>query len=105
MATAPSAATVIAVEFMLVTVALAIIIARVYLRLVVQKQSLVLADWVRIVAFLSGCVTAIFDIVFFVEGALDPTINFTLDNWNVPPEKLERVLKVCLTKQTLVYII
>ncbi|KAG8676127.1 hypothetical protein FPOAC2_02210 [Fusarium poae] len=93
MATAPSAATVIAVEFMLVTVALAIIIARVYLRLVVQKQSLVLADWVRIVAFLSGCVTAIFDIVFFVEGALDPTINFTLDNWNVPPEKLERVLK------------
>ncbi|CEI65855.1 unnamed protein product [Fusarium venenatum] len=93
MATAPSAATVIAVEFMLVAVALAIIIARIYLRLVVQKQSLVLADWIRIVAFISGCVTAVFDVVFLVEGALDPTITFTLINWNVPPEKLERVLK------------
>ncbi|KAL6920840.1 hypothetical protein ACHAPO_004479 [Fusarium lateritium] len=93
MVTAPSAATVIAVEFMLVAVALAIIIARIYLRLVVQKQSLVLADWIRIVAFISGCVTAVFDVVFLVEGALDPTINFTLINWNVPPEKLELVLK------------
>ena len=85
--------------------ALSIIIARIYLRLVVQKQGLVLADWIRIVAFISGCATVAFDVVFLAEGALDPTINFTLTNWDVPPEKLERALKVRLEKQTLAYVL
>ncbi|RGP60405.1 hypothetical protein FLONG3_10871 [Fusarium longipes] len=94
MSTAPSGAAVLAVVFTLVAVAFAIIVARIYLRLVIQKQRLVPADWIRIVAWLSAFATASFDIVYTVEGSLDPANNYTLVNWDVPPEKLERVLKI-----------
>jgi hypothetical protein len=86
------------VVFTLVAVASAIIVARIYLRLVIQKQRLIPADWIRIVALLSAIATASFDIVYTVEGSLDPANNYTLANWDVPPKKLERVLKVSLTK-------
>lgn len=94
MATAPSVATVIAVEALLVAVALAIILARIYLRLVIQKQSLIVADWIRISAFVSAFISAIFDIILVVEGAMDPANNYTLVNWDVPLEKLQRTLKI-----------
>ncbi|KAF4991726.1 hypothetical protein FGRMN_7637 [Fusarium graminum] len=91
MAPAPSGAT--AVSYLLITLAALIIAARVYLRLVIQKQRLIAADWLRIAAWCSAFTMVSFDVVFLQEGALDSSNNFTLDNWDVPPEKLERVLR------------
>ncbi|KAG5662431.1 hypothetical protein KAF25_004849 [Fusarium avenaceum] len=93
MASAPSGAAVLGVIYSLIALAALIIIARVYLRLVIQKQRLVAADWLRIAAWCSAFTTASFDIVFFKEDVLDPSLNYTLVNWDAPPEKLERVLR------------
>jgi hypothetical protein len=88
------------VIYSLIALAALIIIARIYLRLVIQKQELVAADWLRIAAWCSAFTTASFDIVFLKEDVLDPSLNYTLVNWDAPPEKLERVLKVSLTVKT-----
>ncbi|EWZ28644.1 uncharacterized protein FOBCDRAFT_276769 [Fusarium oxysporum Fo47] len=93
MVSAPSGAAVLAVNYTLITLAAIIIGARIYLRLVIQRQKLVAADWIRILAWCSAFATASFDVVFMKEGALDAEINYTLSNWEVKPEKLERVLR------------
>ncbi|RKL00689.1 hypothetical protein BFJ68_g12689 [Fusarium oxysporum] len=93
MVSAPSGAAVLAVNFSLITLAAAIIGARIYLRLVIQKQRLVAADWLRVAAWVSAFVTASFDIIYMKEDVLKPEINYTLVNWDVPPEKLSRVLR------------
>ncbi|KAF5673426.1 Na+ H+ antiporter [Fusarium heterosporum] len=93
MASAPSGAAVLAVNYSLITIAALIIAARVYLRLVIQRERLIVADWLRIAAWCSAFIMASFDIVFMQEGALKASNNYTLENWDVPPEKLEKVLK------------
>ncbi|KAI3571634.1 hypothetical protein IWW34DRAFT_894654 [Fusarium oxysporum f. sp. albedinis] len=93
MVSAPSGAAVLAVNYTLITLAAIIIGARIYLRLVIQRQKLVAADWIRILAWCSAFATASFDVVFMKKGALDAEINYTLSNWEVKPEKLERVLR------------
>ncbi|KAM0199482.1 hypothetical protein ACHAPA_004984 [Fusarium lateritium] len=93
MASAPSGAAVLGVIYSLIALAALIIAARIYLRLVIQKQKLVVADWLRIAAWCSAFATASFDILFLKEDVLDPTLNYTLVNWDAPPEKFERVLK------------
>ncbi|KAF9773935.1 hypothetical protein IL306_008148, partial [Fusarium sp. DS 682] len=85
-----------AVNFGLIALAAAIIGARIYLRLVIQKQRLVAADWLRIAAWIVSFVSASFDIIYMKEDVLKPEINYTLVNWDVPPEKLSRVLKVSI---------
>ena len=81
-------------NFILIALAAAIIGARIYLRLVIQKQKLVAADWLRVAAWISAFATASFDIIYIKEDVLRPEINYTLVNWDVPPEKLSRVLRV-----------
>ncbi|KAF4451840.1 hypothetical protein F53441_5159 [Fusarium austroafricanum] len=93
MVSAPSGAAVLAVNYGLITLVAAIIGARIYLRLVIQKQSLIAADWLRIAAWISAFVSAAFDIIYLKEDVLRPDINYTLTNWNVPPEKISRVLR------------
>lgn len=83
-------------NFSLIALAAAIIGARIYLRLVIQKQKLVAADWLRVAAWISAFVTASFDIIYMTEDVLKPEINYTLVNWDVPPEKLSRVLRVSI---------
>lgn len=78
--------------------AFVILVARIYLRIVIQKQKLIAADWLRILAWLSALATASFDIVYIVEGSLDPENNYTLVNWDVSPEKMERVLRVSIVR-------
>ncbi|KAF5985870.1 integral membrane protein [Fusarium coicis] len=97
MVSAPSGAAVLAVNFILITLAAAIIGARIYLRLAIQKQKLAAADWLRVAAWISAFVSAAFDIIYMKEDVLRPEINYTLANWDVPPEKLSRVLRVSIT--------
>ncbi|KAF5591866.1 integral membrane protein [Fusarium pseudocircinatum] len=89
----PSGVVVLTVIYVLIAVSAIIIGARIYLRLVIQKQRLVTADWLRISAWCTAFVTGFFDILYAKEGVLHPGINYTLSNWDAPLEQQIRVRK------------
>ncbi|ENH74262.1 hypothetical protein FOC1_g10004865 [Fusarium oxysporum f. sp. cubense race 1] len=82
----PSGVVVLTVIYVLISLSAIIIGARIYLRLVIQKQRLVTADWLRISAWFTAFVTGFFDILYAKEGVLHPGINYTLSNWDAPLE-------------------
>ncbi|KAF5004842.1 hypothetical protein FDECE_8686 [Fusarium decemcellulare] len=94
MAPAPSGAAVLGTIFSLITFTAILIAARVYLRLVIQKQRLLASDMLMVAAWCSALTTASFDIVLKNNGVLEADINYTLVNW-VPksPAQLEYMLK------------
>ncbi|KAF5587322.1 uncharacterized protein FSUBG_11862 [Fusarium subglutinans] len=89
----PSGVVVLTVIYVLIAVSAIIIGARIYLRLVIQKQRLVTADWLRISAWCTAFVTGFFDILYAKEGVLHPGINYTLSNWDAPLEQQIRMRK------------
>ncbi|KAM5347717.1 hypothetical protein ACJ41O_007541 [Fusarium nematophilum] len=83
--------------YTLITVAAILIAARIYLRLKIQRQRLLVSDVLMILAWCSAFATASFDIVFSVYGLLKPEINVNLSNWEAPNvETVEYVLKIYL---------
>ncbi|CVL06903.1 related to integral membrane protein [Fusarium mangiferae] len=89
----PSGVVVLTVIYALITLSAIIIGARIYLRLAIQKQRLVTADWLRISAWCTAFVTGFFDVLYAKEGVLHPGINYTLSNWDAPLEQQIRVRK------------
>ncbi|KAF4444307.1 integral membrane [Fusarium acutatum] len=89
----PSGVVVLTVIYVLITVSAIIIAARIYLRLAIQKQRLVTADWLRISAWCTAFATGFFDILYAKEGVLHPWINYALSNWEAPLEPQIRVRK------------
>ncbi|KAK2688334.1 hypothetical protein QWA68_013019 [Fusarium oxysporum] len=89
----PSGVVVLTVIYVLISLSAIIIGARIYLRLAIQKQRLVTADWLRISAWCTAFVTGFFDILYAKEGVLHPGINYTLSNWDAPLEQQIRVRK------------
>ncbi|KAF5686352.1 integral membrane protein [Fusarium circinatum] len=89
----PSGVVVLTVIYVLIAVSAIIIGARIYLRLAIQKQRLVTADWLRISAWCTAFVTGFFDILYAKEGVLHPGINYTLSNWDAPLEQQIRMRK------------
>ncbi|KAM5521404.1 hypothetical protein FOXYSP1_15295 [Fusarium oxysporum f. sp. phaseoli] len=89
----PSGVVVLTVIYVLISLSAIIIGARIYLRLAMQKQRLVTADWLRISAWCTAFVTGFFDILYAKEGVLHPGINYTLSNWDAPLEQQIRVRK------------
>ncbi|KAH7150850.1 hypothetical protein DER46DRAFT_513355, partial [Fusarium sp. MPI-SDFR-AT-0072] len=81
------------VIYVLISLSAVIIGARIYLRLAIQKQRLVTADWLRISAWCTAFVTGFFDILYAKEGVLHPGINYTLSNWDASLEQQIRVRK------------
>ncbi|KAG5776159.1 hypothetical protein H9Q73_010168 [Fusarium xylarioides] len=59
----PSGVVVLTVIYVLIAVSAIIIGARIYLRLAIQKQRLVTADWLRISAWCTAFITGFFDIL------------------------------------------
>ncbi|KAJ9414960.1 hypothetical protein QL093DRAFT_2451048 [Fusarium oxysporum] len=92
----PSGVVVLTVIYVLISLSAIIIGARIYLRLAIQKQRLVTADWLRISAWCTAFVTGFFDILYAKEGVLHPGINYTLSNWDAPLEQQIRVRKVAV---------
>ncbi|KAF6516138.1 hypothetical protein HZS61_004879 [Fusarium oxysporum f. sp. conglutinans] len=64
----PSGVVVLTVIYVLISLSAIIIGARIYLRLAIQKQRLVTADWLRISAWCTAFVTGFFDILYAKEG-------------------------------------
>ncbi|KAF5648594.1 hypothetical protein F52700_910 [Fusarium sp. NRRL 52700] len=93
MPTGPSGVVVLTVIYVLITLSAIIIGARIYLRLAIQKQRLVTADWLRISAWCTAFVTGFFDILYAKEGVLHPGINYTLSNWDASLDQQIRVRK------------
>ncbi|KAG7409385.1 hypothetical protein LZL87_013525 [Fusarium oxysporum] len=89
----PSGVVVLTVIYVLISLSAVIIGARIYLRLAIQKQRLVTADWLRISAWCTAFVTGFFDILYAKEGVLHPGINYTLSNWDASLEQQIRVRK------------
>ncbi|EMT72131.1 hypothetical protein FOC4_g10003985 [Fusarium odoratissimum] len=89
----PSGVVVLTVIYVLISLSAIIIGARIYLRLAIQKQRLVTADWLRISAWCTAFVASFFDILYAKEGVLHPGINYTLSNWDAPLEQQIRVRK------------
>ncbi|KAH7232305.1 uncharacterized protein BKA55DRAFT_523625 [Fusarium redolens] len=94
MAAGPSGVVVLTVIYVLISLSAIIIGARIYLRLAIQKQRLVTADWLRISAWCTAFITGFFDILYAKEGVLHPGINYTLSNWDAPLEQSIRVRKL-----------
>jgi hypothetical protein len=70
------------------------ILARMYMRLKVKRQSADYSDIFLILAWCMSVTTASFDIVFYVKGALQEHISFSLVGFTGTVEEKEYVLKV-----------
>ncbi|KAM0085390.1 hypothetical protein ACKRZS_002419 [Fusarium odoratissimum] len=90
----PSGPTVIATEWALISIATAVILARLYLRLVLQRRSLLASDVFMCAAWVSAVATASFDIYFYRIGIFKPGITFDLAGFEGTAEEAESFYKV-----------
>ncbi|KAL0932329.1 uncharacterized protein CTRU02_213282 [Colletotrichum truncatum] len=90
--TGPTAATVIATDFTLIAIAAALIIARLYLRLSIQKLSLKTSDYLICAAWIFSVANASFNIVFYKLGASYPDVTVALEGFD--PHDAELIYKL-----------
>ncbi|KAK2674703.1 hypothetical protein RAB80_009687 [Fusarium oxysporum f. sp. vasinfectum] len=90
----PSGPTVIATEWALISIATAVILARLYLRLVLQRRSLLASDVFMCAAWASAVATASFDIYFYRIGIFKPGTTFDLAGFEGTAEEAESFYKL-----------
>ncbi|KAI1040665.1 hypothetical protein LB505_012244 [Fusarium chuoi] len=90
----PSGPTVIATEWALISVATAVILARLYLRLVLQQRNLLASDVFMCAAWASAVTTASFDIYFFRIGIFKPGTTFDLAGFEGTAAEAENFYKL-----------
>ncbi|KAM6517604.1 hypothetical protein FSOLCH5_008571 [Fusarium solani] len=91
---APSTAGVLACFWILLCVSAILIAARLWLRLKIQHQALLLSDALLLIAWCSSFTHAVFVIIFAVKGALHPDIDYTLINWKVDVTEVEFITRM-----------
>ncbi|RTE74409.1 hypothetical protein BHE90_011144 [Fusarium euwallaceae] len=91
---APSTAGVLACFWILLCVSAILIVARLWLRLKIQHQALLLSDALLLIAWCSSFTHAVFVIIFAVKGALHPDIDYTLINWKVDVAEVEFITRM-----------
>ncbi|EXL73659.1 hypothetical protein FOPG_11116 [Fusarium oxysporum f. sp. conglutinans race 2 54008] len=79
---------------LLVIIATILVIARLNLRLRIQKRKLLLSDIFMIAAWISGLITAAFSPVFAVLDAFDPSVHTTLKGYHGGTANLVLILKL-----------
>ncbi|KAH7157306.1 hypothetical protein B0J13DRAFT_581522 [Dactylonectria estremocensis] len=79
---APGAAAVLVSQWVLIAISAAVVIARVYLRLAIQKRKILSSDVLMCAAWVCAVATASFDIKFAQMGALKPQVKTTLAGYN-----------------------
>ncbi|KAF7552876.1 hypothetical protein G7Z17_g4027 [Cylindrodendrum hubeiense] len=90
----PKAAVVMATGFVPLTVAAAVIMARLHLRLKVQRRKLLVSDMLMVAALLFGLPPTGFFVIFKRLGALDPGVTTTLQNYHGNPEDIPEIFKL-----------
>ncbi|KAF5634228.1 integral membrane protein [Fusarium sp. NRRL 52700] len=78
----------------LVIVATILVIARLNLRLRIQKRKLLLSDIFMVAAWISGVITAAFSPAFVVLHAFDPSVHTTLQGYHGGSANLVLILKL-----------
>ncbi|KAF5594292.1 integral membrane protein [Fusarium pseudocircinatum] len=78
----------------LVIIATILVIARLNLRLRIQKRKLLLSDIFMVAAWISGVITAAFSPVFAVLHAFDPSVHTTLQGYHGGSANLVLILKL-----------
>jgi hypothetical protein len=81
-------------QWALIIVATAVIGARLYLRLHIQKRRLLTSDYFMCAAWVTSIMSAAVDLKFLELEALDPDLQSTLVNYKSTPEDIVLVLKV-----------
>ncbi|KAH7139747.1 hypothetical protein B0J13DRAFT_67579 [Dactylonectria estremocensis] len=94
MSLSPSGPAVLAVIYTLIGIAAALVAARIYLRLKLQRRRLQASDLWMIAAWCAAFTTSTFDIVIYVNGILRADLNYTLVNYTGSLEKLEYLLRI-----------
>ncbi|KAI3579048.1 hypothetical protein IWW34DRAFT_805672 [Fusarium oxysporum f. sp. albedinis] len=83
-----------ATEWALISIATAVILARLYLRLVLQRRSLLASDVFMCAAWASAVATASFDIYFYRIGIFKPGTTFDLAGFEGTAEEAESFYKI-----------
>ncbi|KAF4445335.1 hypothetical protein F53441_10884 [Fusarium austroafricanum] len=90
----PSGETVIATQWILLSIATGVILARLYLRLILQRRRLLLSDVFMCAAWASAVSLAVSDIIFYHIGVLRRGITLNLVGYDGSPEDVERFYKL-----------
>lgn len=81
-------------EWTLIVVAAGVVIARIYLRLKIQRRRLLTSDILMCFAWVSAVTTASFNFKFAQMGALHPSVLTTLEGYDGTPQQISLLLKV-----------
>ncbi|KAH8723965.1 hypothetical protein GQ44DRAFT_773544 [Phaeosphaeriaceae sp. PMI808] len=84
---------IIAIEWLLLAISGIAIIARLYLRLKINRRKLVASDVCICLAWCAAMVTIAFDIVFFQMGILNPNVDALLKGYHGDKKSLRKALK------------
>ncbi|KAL8314648.1 hypothetical protein RB593_008317 [Gaeumannomyces tritici] len=90
----PGGVAVLVSQWLLISISAAIIAARLWLRVVVQRRRLWASDILMFLAWLASVATAASDIVFFRMGALEPHIDTFLRQYEGNVEDVILILKL-----------
>ncbi|SPJ79034.1 uncharacterized protein FTOL_07425 [Fusarium torulosum] len=90
----PSGVTIIATEWTLIFIATGVIVARLYLRLILQKRRLLISDLFMCAGWCTTVALASFDIVFYRMGVLRQGVTLGLVGFEGTAEEAERFYKV-----------
>ncbi|KAF5990599.1 integral membrane protein [Fusarium bulbicola] len=97
----PSGPTVVATEWALISVATVVILARLYLRLILQRRSLLASDVLMCAAWASAVALASFDIYFLSIGIFKPGTTFDLAGFEGTAQEAENFYEYGETGGTL----
>lgn len=81
-------------EWTLIALSTLVIIARIYLRLVIQKRRLIDSDIWMILAWAAGITVASFCVTYVHMGVMEPWVDGTLNDYAGTRDDKEFVLKV-----------
>ncbi|KAF7556936.1 hypothetical protein G7Z17_g1019 [Cylindrodendrum hubeiense] len=91
---APGPVAVLVSGWALVGIATALVVARLYLRLKIQRRRVMVSDIVMSASWIAGIATTAFTIVFARLDALDPRTETTMQNFPGNPENIQKIFKV-----------
>ncbi|KAL4731749.1 hypothetical protein ACLX1H_000731 [Fusarium chlamydosporum] len=91
----PPGSAIIAVEWTLLSIAFGVILARVYLRLILQGRRLLASDLLMCAGWCTAATLACFDIVFYKMGTLRKGITLGLVGFEGTAKEASKFYKVC----------
>ncbi|WXC60450.1 hypothetical protein SNK03_006326 [Fusarium graminearum] len=93
MITDPRGGEVIAVQWTLLSIAFGVILARLYLRIILQRRRLLASDLLTCAGWCTSCITACFDIHFYKMGVMQKGVTLGLVGFEGTAEEASEFLK------------